>query len=153
MSNKPKYIGTRVHDELHDRIKHRAESQGISVSDFLRSSVEQALDIDSTPDFELESVDALRDLIQVQKEQIEFLRQELSATQESKNNHLSEKDQQISSLQEELTTKNQQIDQLHQLVAMEQKNLGEMTQQLAQSQNQLEDLRKPRPWWQRWKRK
>ena len=64
-----------------------------------------------------------------------------------------EKDNQIDKLHEQLSEKDTQISQLHQLVAMEQKNLGEMTQQLAQSQNQLEDLRKPRPWWQRWKRK
>lgn len=154
MSNKPKYIGTRVDDELHNRIKHGAESQGISVSDFLRFAVEQALDTSSTLDPELESLDVLRDLTQVQKEQVEFLRQELSTAQESKDTHLSVKDRQIESLQDELATKNQQIDQLHQLIAMEQKNLGEIAQQLTQSQNLLEDLRQQekRPWWQRWKR-
>ena len=53
---------------------------------------------------------------------------------------------------QQLQTKDEHISELHQLVAMEQRNLGEITQQLTQTQNLLEDLRKPRSWWQFWQK-
>ena len=122
-------FSVRINDELHNIAKNKANEVDISLTELVRQSVHSfctQAEKEEKRDTEL----------------VESLRSQVDAIRE-----------QLHSKEKQLDTKDEQISQLHQLVAMEQKNLGEMTQQLAQSQNQLEDLRKPRPWWQRWKRK
>ena len=122
-------FSVRINDELHNIAKNKANEVDISLTELVRQSVHSfCTQAEKEEKRDTELVDSLRS-------QVDAIREQL---------HSKEK---------QLDTKDTQISQLHQLVAMEQKNLGEMTQQLAQSQNQLEDLRKPRPWWQRWKRK
>jgi len=122
-------FSVRINDELHNIAKNKANEVDISLTELVRQSVHSfCTQAEKQEKRDTELVDSLRS-------QVDAIREQL---------HSKEK---------QLDTKDEQISQLHQLVAMEQKNLGEMTQQLAQSQNQLEDLRKPRPWWQRWKRK
>jgi negative regulator of replication initiation len=151
MSNKPKYIGTRVDDELHDKIRHRADAQGISVSDFLRFAVEQALASENTADDTPEPVNVLREQLQAETENAQFLRQELTALRQSHSDHLSEKERHIEQLREELAIKNTQIEELHKLVAMAQSTGAELTKQLDRTQLQLQDVqqREQRSFWQK----
>jgi len=139
----------RFTDELYARLKQTAESEVLSISDFVRKAVEKAL-ADETSGLS-QDTRVLQRQLQDTESQIDFLRQELSTVRQSHTGHLTEKENQIEKLHAELTTKNQQIEELHRLVAMAQSNTADMARQLESSQHQLEDLRQrgQRSFWRR----
>jgi DNA repair exonuclease SbcCD ATPase subunit len=140
----------RFTDSQYAELKQRAESANLSISDFVRHAVEEALADEAVSVF-AQDTRVLQQQLQDRDQQIEFLRQQLLTLQQSQASQVAEKAQQLQKLHDEVETKNQQIEQLHQLVAMAQTTANELTQQLKSSHLQLEDLRdkQHRSVWQR----
>ena len=97
----------RISNELHEKIQLESALAGISVSDFIRSAIDNKVN---------------------------------GRIQENGHSPSTENSPAFALLSEQLKEKDQQISQLHQLVAMSQKHSDDL----------LEDLRKPRSWWQFW---
>jgi predicted CopG family antitoxin len=123
----------RIADDIYEHLKQEAAAQGISISDFIRNAIEQALHTVAQPT-RSENIDVLQRQLAEREDEVQYLRQELSATRQNTEVQLTTKD-------EQLQTKDEQISELHKLVAMAQTTANELTQQLKSTSLQLEDLR------------
>lgn len=126
MSNEIKLVGFRAQIQYHEKIKAHADAIGMSVSDFLRDAVEQALN-------------GVKSGV---KSDFAVLEKQLDV-----------KDQQIADLSRQLEDGSRRHEQTQRGSEEAAKRsdmlLAQMTQQLDRSQLQLEDMRRRRSWWQR----
>ena len=144
-----KYVGFRLGDDVHKALSAIAMSNGVSISQYVRQSVEDSLNRPTTDNNTSTATDnvltTLENELKTKDLELEDKARQL-ATKDVSIDHFH---QQIERLDNELSTKNAQIDQLHQLVAMSQTNLAESQKQLDRANLQLEDQR--RPWWAFWR--
>jgi len=78
MSNKPRYIGTRVDEVLHEKIRQYTDRQQVSLSDFVREAVEQMLVEPQTPaNGSQQTVSILQTELGARNEEITRLHQEI----------------------------------------------------------------------------
>jgi len=94
MSNKDKYVGFRISEDSYEEIRLQADEEGITVSDFIRKSVQHCLS----------------GVKQNEKHQLNIVKQQLS-----------KKDEQIDHLHQLLAMKEKNMDSL--VSQLEQKNL------------------------------
>ena len=120
MSDRVKLISFKAPIVLYNQIKSNALAEGISVSAYLRKSIEMRLD-PGMADGNTESDQSITAFVE----------------------QLQTKDTQIAQLHD-------QIQELHQLIAMGHKERDRLSEQLQHTTIQLEDLRQPNPaWWKR----
>jgi len=112
----------RCSQEFLDRIREASEVQNVSMSDFIRTSVEHGLENLDQPSHN------------VDHQTLDVLREQLQA-----------KDQQLEQLNTQLTQKDAQISELHQIVAMAQSNQANTLKQLEDAK-----VQRQRRWWQFW---
>ena len=129
MANKKKYIGTRVDSQLHEKIEQYLDKQGMSLSEFVRTSVEYSL-AESQTDGKQPLADE-----QTNHTAIEALTGQLTI-----------KDSQIEHLQTELSQARQGSEE-----ASERSDtiIAQMTKQLDGAQLMLADMRKRPVGWKR----
>ena len=122
----------RLSDELYDKIQQESELNGLSMSDFIRQSVEsqllcvgqnggQSVGHNGGHGVNNSAIDLLREQLSNQHDQIRQLTQELFDARQSTD----------------------EASRRHDTIVLQ------MTQQLNQAQMQLEDLRHRPSWWQR----
>jgi uncharacterized FAD-dependent dehydrogenase len=79
MSNKLRHIGTRVDESFYEKIKQHVHSLDVSISDFVRTAVEQTLAGPPTDVKSIESViSVFREQLSAKDEQIAHLHQLLA---------------------------------------------------------------------------
>jgi len=136
-ANKMRYIGTRVDTELHEKIEQYLEEHGLSMSEFMRTSVEQM--------FEQTQTNGKHSLAGTQTngdQSIHALTEQLQI----KDAQLQRKDEQLESMQTELSEARRGSEEAGKRSDM---LLAQVTSQLDRAQNQLEDFRTRPSFWQR----
>ena len=117
-ANKMRYIGTRVDTKLHEKIEHYLEEHGLSMSEFMRTSVEQMFAEPQTNGEQ--GIHALTEQLQIKDAQLQ------------------RKDEQLETLQTELSDARRGSEEAAKRSDM---LLAQITSQLDRAQNQLEDFR------------
>ena len=125
-ANKMRYIGTRVDTELHEKIEQYREEHGLSMSEFMRTSVEHMFAQTQTNGGQ--SIHALTEQLQIKDAQLQ------------------RKDEQLEALQTELSEARRGSEEAGKRSDM---LLAQITSQLDRAQNQLEDFRTRPSFWQR----
>ena len=136
-ANKMRYIGTRVDTKLHEKIEQYLEEHGLSMSEFMRTSVEQMFEQTQTNDKHSlagtqtngdQSIHALTEQLQIKDAQLQ------------------RKDEQLEAMQTELSEARRGSEEAGKRSDM---LLAQVTSQLDRAQNQLEDFRTRPSFWQR----
>ena len=104
-------ISGRVGEEIYDKIKQQADAQGISLSDLLRSAVEQVLTESANPALS-EEVTVLQKQLSEKDEEIQFLRGELTAIRQEASDAAQRSDTIVLGLTGQLDRANFQIEDL-----------------------------------------
>ena len=136
-ANKMRYIGTRVDSDLHEKIEQYLEEHGLSMSEFMRTSVEQM--------FTQPQTNSKQSLAETQTNGgpgIHALTEQL----QTKDVQLQRKDEQLETLQTELSEARRGSEEAGKRSDM---LLAQITSQLDRAQNQLEDFRIRPSFWQR----
>ena len=136
-ANKMRYIGTRVDNTLHEKIEQYLEGHGLSMSEFMRTSVEQMFAEPQT-----NGKHSLADSQTNGDQGINALTEQL----QTKDAQLQRKDEQLEALQTELSEARRGSEEAAKRSDM---LLAQMTQQLDRAHLQLQDLRGCRTVWQR----
>ena len=131
MSHKSNFISTRIDNTLHQQVQTYLDKHSVSMSDFLRTAIENMLLIEIT-----DSAQPITNRTQA----LSVLESQLAA-----------KDTIIEQLQSENAHLREQENHLTQVIAMSQKNIGALTEQLDDSRQLIEDMRQRRTVWQRLK--
>ena len=129
MSHKSNFISTRIDNTLHQQVQTYLDKHSVSMSDFLRTAIENMLLIEIT-----DSAQPITNRTQA----LSVLESQLAA-----------KDTIIEQLQSENAHLREQENHLTQVIAMSQKNIGALTEQLDDSRQLIEDMRQRRTVWQR----
>ena len=136
-ANKMRYIGTRVDTDLHEKIEQYREEYGLSMSEFMRTSVEQV--------FAQPQTNSKHSLAETQKNGEQGIRALIEQLQ-IKDSQLQRKDEQLEALQTELSDARRGSEEAGKRSDM---LLAQITNQLDRAQNQLEDFRTRPSFWQR----
>ena len=136
-ANKMRYIGTRVDTDLHEKIEQYREEHGLSMSEFMRTSVEQMFAEPQT-----NGKHSLADAQTNGEQGIHALTEQLQI----KDAQLQRKDEQLEALQTELSDARRGSEEAGKRSDM---LLAQITNQLDRAQNQLEDFRTRPSFWQR----
>ena len=136
-ANKMRYIGTRVDSDLHEKIEQYLEEHGLSMSEFMRTSIKHMFAQPQT-----NGKQSLADSQTNREQGINALSEQLQI----KDSQLQRKDEQLEALQTELSEARRGGEEAGKRSDM---LLAQITSQLDRSQTQLEYLRTRPSLWQR----
>jgi len=105
------HLGLRIPNELHDQVKAVAQEQDISVSDYVRTAVEQVLHgVKSESNSVSQSL--YKEQLAGKEREIEFLRQELTAVRQTLDESVKRHDTIVLSITQHLEQANLQLEDL-----------------------------------------
>lgn len=136
-AHKRRYIGTRVDTPLHEKINQYQQAHGVSMSDFMRTAIEQMFAAPQT-----KSKHSLADMQTNGEPGINALTEQLR----TKDAQLQRKDKQLEALQTELSEARRGSEEAAKRSDM---LLAQMSNQLELTQTQLEGSRARPSFWQR----